>query len=253
MVARIDIPSGSDPSRLADSGPGLGPFVAISVVYLLAILVGSWFLGHFEQVEALAPDQWGNVLAGIFSPLAFLWLIYASLSQRTELSLQRYELQENNTTQQLQQEQMSRQADALLAQVEALQKQANATYEPIFVLTRWAGADGGPALATILNVGNDALNVESVNGQALESIDGTAILGTTLSQWRRGSEVVFSLDDTDGREDYMKLALTMQRLDLERLTLEFSVCISTERLVFVRREPPLPGQPTPTAARTPRD
>ena len=93
MVARIDGPSGSDPSRLADSGPGLGPFVAISVVYLLAILVGSWFLGHFEQVEALAPDQWGDVLAGIFSPLAFLWLVYASLSQRTELSLQRHELQ----------------------------------------------------------------------------------------------------------------------------------------------------------------
>src|SRR6187402_3708315 len=62
MAARIDSPSGIDPSRLADPGPGLGPFVAISVVYLLALLAGSWSLGHFEQLQTLAPDQWGDML-----------------------------------------------------------------------------------------------------------------------------------------------------------------------------------------------
>ena len=88
-MARIDSPPGSVPSRPADAGPGLGPFVAISVLYLLALLAGSWAVGHFGQLRTMTPDQWGDVLAGIFSPLAFLWLVYASLSQRTELSLQR--------------------------------------------------------------------------------------------------------------------------------------------------------------------
>src|SRR5690606_11361009 len=94
----------------------------------------------------IEPNEWGDVLAGVFSPLAFLWLIYTSLSQRAELALQRAELAQNNATQDAQREEMHRQVAVMTAQARLLEAQANGRYEPALVVTStrvasfWSGA-----------------------------------------------------------------------------------------------------------------
>ena len=229
-------------SIVDESGPSVRIFVASSLAYLVTVLAGSYLLGYFGKGTALQPNEWGDVLAGVFSPLAFLWLLYASLSQRAELALQRRELRDNNCTQHEQQEQMSRQADALSAQVEALKKQAHATYEPVLVLTALLTAPGQAALATVVNVGNDAIEVETGENQTLVETDGEMIRGGKLSHWPRGARVDISIANPTGSLDTLELILIMQRLDLEKLTLEFTVNIAAARLNFVRRTPAL--QPT---------
>jgi hypothetical protein len=45
-----------------------------------------------QKVTCLPPNEMGDFLAGVFAPLAFLWLIAAVFLQREELSAQRQEL-----------------------------------------------------------------------------------------------------------------------------------------------------------------
>ena len=114
-----------------NKGPSTWAFAVITLVYLG---IACWASLYVEPTNKAG--EWGDSLAGVFSPLAFLWLLYTALAQRAELELQRLELKENNETQKEQKLQMSRQADALDAQIELLVFQAAAQYEPIFILTR---------------------------------------------------------------------------------------------------------------------
>jgi hypothetical protein len=124
-----------------DKGPSTTWFAFITVAYLLAVMLGAWCLGYFDPAGTpIAPNEWGDVLAGVFSPLAFLWLLYASLSQRAELELQREELKQNNFTQDAQREEMQRQVEAMTAQAKLLEAQAAATFDPVFIVRQIAYA-----------------------------------------------------------------------------------------------------------------
>lgn len=57
--------------------------VGITVVYL--VCVGWLTATRFEALLALAPNEWGDFLAGAFGPLAFLWLVLGYFLQRDEL------------------------------------------------------------------------------------------------------------------------------------------------------------------------
>lgn len=46
----------------------------------------------WEAVSKLKPNEMGDLAAGAFAPLAFLWLVYGFFLQRQELMLQRMEL-----------------------------------------------------------------------------------------------------------------------------------------------------------------
>lgn len=60
---------------------GLG--VALTVLYLIGI--GSIALTHRDAMIALEPNEWGDYLAGVFGPLAFLWLVLGYFQQGDEL------------------------------------------------------------------------------------------------------------------------------------------------------------------------
>lgn len=64
---------------------------ALSVLYLTAILL---LRGHdaWEFLRAGHLNEVGDFLAGVFTPLAFGWLVYGYLLQSKELRLQREEL-----------------------------------------------------------------------------------------------------------------------------------------------------------------
>src|SRR5687768_16259013 len=116
-----------------DRGPDTRWFVMGTLVYLLAVIIGAASLGYLDPAGTpIAPSEWGDVLAGVSSPLAFLWLLYAALAQRAELELQREELRQNNETQRQQQRELQRSADAMSAQTARVEAQATATYDPVF-------------------------------------------------------------------------------------------------------------------------
>lgn len=71
----------------------------------------------------------GDFLAGVFSPLAFLWLIATVFIQSKELSLQRDEITENR-------EVMKEQAKAAVAQAEFLDAQTKAMQEQTALLIK---------------------------------------------------------------------------------------------------------------------
>lgn len=107
-------------------GPKTSRFKLATGIYSLIVIVGAGCLGFFSTTGRVPidPHEWGDVLAGFFSPLAFLWLVYASLSQKAELELQRGELERNNIAQRDQYEAMKAQAGAMRDQVKLMQDQA---------------------------------------------------------------------------------------------------------------------------------
>lgn len=109
----------------ASRGPSTRLFIIGSVAYVVVALAGASILVLLDRDGMpIALNEWGDALAGVFSPLAFLWLLYASLSQRTELELQRSELERNNEAQIRQYEAMAAQARAAEQQTRLLAQQA---------------------------------------------------------------------------------------------------------------------------------
>jgi hypothetical protein len=57
--------------------------IALTTIYLIAI--GSIAVTHRETMLNLAPNEWGDFLAGTFGPVAFLWLVLGYFQQGDEL------------------------------------------------------------------------------------------------------------------------------------------------------------------------
>jgi hypothetical protein len=66
-----------------------------------------------------SPNEFGDFLAGVFAPLAFLWLAVAVFVQREELSLQRVELEHNRNALKLQAEELRRTVEEIAAQAKS--------------------------------------------------------------------------------------------------------------------------------------
>lgn len=75
-------------------------------------------ISRWQKFWRSPPNEFGDALAGIFAPLAFLWLVVTVLLQSRELALQREELR--STTQELHRsaKQHEKQSEILLAQAE---------------------------------------------------------------------------------------------------------------------------------------
>jgi len=59
--------------------------IFISLVTILYLWLVCNLVINFEDVQALKLNEKGDFLAGVFSPLAFLWLVYGYLQQGQEL------------------------------------------------------------------------------------------------------------------------------------------------------------------------
>lgn len=65
-----------------------------SAVWLVAVFCIAWFVFWPADWKSVKPNEFGDLLAGAFSPVAFAWFVYAVFMQREELELQRQELTE---------------------------------------------------------------------------------------------------------------------------------------------------------------
>lgn len=57
----------------------------ISILWLLIVFVNIYLLR--ADAFAMKPNEWGDFFAGVFAPLAFLWLVLGYLQQGEELKL----------------------------------------------------------------------------------------------------------------------------------------------------------------------
>jgi hypothetical protein len=67
--------------------------IGASALYILTML--GWSISEQRELWAMDPNEFGDLLAGVFSPLAFLWLVLGFLQQGQELraSVRALELQ----------------------------------------------------------------------------------------------------------------------------------------------------------------
>ena len=59
--------------------------IGVSFTILYFVLLWFVFRGRFDDVLTLRPNELGDLLAGVFGPLAILWLILGYFQQGIEL------------------------------------------------------------------------------------------------------------------------------------------------------------------------
>lgn len=218
-------------------------FWLLTIIYISVAIVAC--IAHPSFIEKMDANEWGDFLSGIFSPLAFFWLLYAALAQKEELKLQRNEIKENNETQKKQQEQLERQANALDAQVARLEAQATAAFQPVFYLYTSSGVEGGVQL-NLKNLGASVLDVnglDGVNVQTLLRPDGgwyTNLHGGVCAYWEKDWIIVVFLpidlsnNSTESSDQSFKISIT--RLDLVRLVFSLRFIATEQRIILERIE-----------------
>lgn len=94
-----------------------------SIIYLYLICN---FIINFDELKTLKLNEKGDVLAGVFSPLAFIWLVYGYLQQGREL-------QQNSIALKMQAEELRISNESLQQQVVEMSKSVE-TQKEIFEL-----------------------------------------------------------------------------------------------------------------------
>lgn len=101
--------------------------IFISLVTILYLWIACNLVINFEDIQELKLNEKGDFLAGVFSPLAFLWLVYGYLQQGQELKqntealrLQAVELK-NSVAQQAEQVRLTTEQLTLITQKETLE------------------------------------------------------------------------------------------------------------------------------------
>lgn len=132
MAAVANTEGDADPGAVASTG--LSPvsklvLVGAGLSTLVWLGAAGYFLFHhstsnggsmvecFYGLDCLTTaNEWGDFLAGSFSPLAFIWLVVAVFLQSMELKEQRVELAENRSVAKAQAEYIGTQTSLLMAQ-----------------------------------------------------------------------------------------------------------------------------------------
>lgn len=141
--------------------------ILLTIVYLAALAL--FFSVRVTAIQNLEPNEVGDFLAGVFGPLAILWLILGFFQQGVELrqntralELQAEELK-NSVEQQKQLVDVSRkQVDAELEVIHLERARQRDAAQPRFVFHGAGGTfsgNRGTYSSTIKNVGNTATDV----------------------------------------------------------------------------------------------
>jgi hypothetical protein len=198
-------------------------------------------LGRTAAKGCLQPSEWGDVLAGVFSPLAFFWLVYTARNQRrelelqrNELALQRRELEQNNRSQ-------AEQAIALQSQVRRLDAQADASFEPFFICSDYRLDTGVNAALLVIRVMNlSDVPLLNVTTDCEFTIYGSSVADrplAILSYWPKKAHIEFAREPeeiSDAAEN-QHFEISFTRLDLTRVTHSYRLVAAERRLELLRR------------------
>lgn len=119
------------------AGRKLALFVVLTVVWLGVAICLGYTARHPDAscagtFSCLTASEWGDFLAGVFAPIAFLWLVAAVWiqsdelrEQRKELALTRKEFELNRSVMEQQAEEARKQAEYIAAQTKLLTEESN--------------------------------------------------------------------------------------------------------------------------------
>ena len=96
----------------------IGVILTLLWTVLVAVIINS----KWDDAISMKLNEWGDFLAGITAPLAFLWLIIGYMLQRKELSA-------NTEALKFQRDEMAKQANELAEQNKHLAATAKATQQ----------------------------------------------------------------------------------------------------------------------------
>lgn len=106
-----------------------------SACWLLLVFSVAWFVfwPNIEGGKGLKPNEFGDLLAGAFSPLAFAWFVYAVFMQRQELELQRTELADTRSVLRDQEKSQKESASQSKRNAEATERQNELVEEELIL------------------------------------------------------------------------------------------------------------------------
>ena len=137
----------AEPTRWKKFWESFGLGLILTLIGICLIIVPR-FCDVWALLRTGRLNELGDFLAGVFTPVALGWLVYGYFLQKTELGLQRQELQETRKT--------------LGKQLEVLQEQSDAERQrsrPDLFL-REGGGNGHKRPLSVLNSGAPARNLE---------------------------------------------------------------------------------------------
>ncbi|MGN5052318.1 hypothetical protein ACTG1T_18145 [Aeromonas veronii] len=91
--------------------------LGIAITMAWSLLCAYLIYTRWEDAAKMSLNEWGDFLAGITAPIAFLWLIIGYMLQRKELKL-------NTDALLLTKDEMARQANEMSVQTDLLKTQA---------------------------------------------------------------------------------------------------------------------------------
>lgn len=165
--------------------------ILVTALYLLALVV--LFEARLAEIRAMPPNNIGDFLAGVFGPLAILWLILGFFQQGIELrqntkalELQATELQNSVEQQRALVEVSRRQVDAELEVIRIEHERQKEVARPKFVFHGVGGSFSGlegTYSSRIKNLGNTATEIQFSYVPHMRSSSLT-----TVFSWGRGEE-----------------------------------------------------------------
>jgi hypothetical protein len=165
--------------------------ILLTTLYLgLGVLL---FWGRVDAIVKLPPNELGDFLAGVFGPLAILWLILGFFQQGIELrqntkalELQAEELRNSVEQQEKLAEVSRRQLEAELETIQYERERQRQAAQPNFQFSGVGGSfsgDRGTYVSTVRNVGNAATQVLIRTEPPLPKVNFTEVFA-----WQRGEE-----------------------------------------------------------------
>jgi hypothetical protein len=210
---------------------------AVTGIYLLCVAI----LVYWKRatLPVLELNAIGDFLAGVFGPIAFLWLVLGYLQQGRELKLSSDALQlqaqelKNSVDQQKELVAVSReQVEAELQNMRSAREQRARTIRPLFVATRNGGSHSGNRHELEFSIQNLGFSVTNVNFGFFGSL-------AKLSQNKHlveNKEIVRFKIEFDGSDGEIGDALKISYLDADLST---GVCMFDIAVVVGKGYPEL--------------
>jgi len=190
---------------------------------------------HWAAISAADIDKLGSFLQGLFSPIAFLWLVIGYFLQRKDLELQRVELRENNVSQREQHNALARQADLFAEQLQMARAQSDADRDMTLIAQNIMigpeDATSGPVLTfELMNLGATVYSVYlqvSCDGP----VESKLATRSMLSYLVPGTPERVILRPSPAGDTFPNISVVFLRNDGRRRRAEYTLDIANQILV----------------------
>lgn len=218
----------------------------VTTLYLIGVAVLVY--SKKESLAGLELNAIGDFLAGVFGPIAFLWLVLGYIQQGRELKLssEALRMQADELKQSVKQQTIM--AEAAMHQIESQrislnyqQQEFERSIAPVFRFesrSRGGGTIGGP-VTSVTELVNSGQEVSSVSIAFDPEIGGNPQFFVPIARNKSSQDLVFNFDWPD-KELRGACSLSYMRSDGKRIREEFTYSIPAQN-PYVRIDRIVPG------------